>query len=554
MEDFLKAGREFSFPMIALSATMVAFFVAEPAWAQDMPKDAEHILFRVSDRCMSCHNGMVSQGGEDLSIGFEWRASMMANAARDPYWHAAVRREVMDHPSASAAIQNECSTCHMPMARHEAALAGRDLSVFAHLPTRPPTTRADSLAADGVSCTMCHQITDRNLGTRESFVGGFDVDTATPWGSRTVFGPSQVDEGRKSVMASAASFQPAEGLHLRSSELCATCHTLYTHSLGPDGEVVGELPEQVPYLEWQHSDYPGRETCQTCHMPVVRDSVAVSSVLGIPRTEVSRHVFRGGNSFMMRILNRYRDELGVRARPEEFTAAIRQTEDHLATRSARIRIQDVGVSERLLRAEVQIENLAGHKLPTAYPSRRAWIHFVVRDRHGDIVFESGSLRPGGRIVGNDNDDDPTRFEPHHREITQSDQVQIYEAILQDPNGRITTGLLTAVGFAKDSRILPTGFDKESAHADVAVHGEAREDSNFVGGSDRIRYVVEVAGRDGPFMIRAELWYQSVGYRWARNLAEYDAEETNRFVRYYDSMTGVTGVILAETRTTVDPDR
>lgn len=41
----------------------------------------------------------------------------------------------------------------------------------------------------------------------------------------------------------------ARGRHLQSSELCATCHTLYTHALGPGGEVIGELPEQVPYLE-----------------------------------------------------------------------------------------------------------------------------------------------------------------------------------------------------------------------------------------------------------------------------------------------------------------
>ena len=37
---------------------------------------------------------MSSAAGEDLSIGFAWRASIMANAARDPYWQAAVRREV----------------------------------------------------------------------------------------------------------------------------------------------------------------------------------------------------------------------------------------------------------------------------------------------------------------------------------------------------------------------------------------------------------------------------------------------------------------------------
>jgi len=72
--------------------------------------------FQTSDRCVACHNGMRTQAGEDFSIGLDWRASIMANSSRDPYWQASVRRETIDHPTASADIQNECSHCHMPMA------------------------------------------------------------------------------------------------------------------------------------------------------------------------------------------------------------------------------------------------------------------------------------------------------------------------------------------------------------------------------------------------------------------------------------------------------
>ena len=62
--------------------------------------------------------------------------------------------------------------------------------------------------------------------------------------------------------------------HIRDAELCATCHTLYTKALGPDGKVIGELPEQMPYLEWLNSDYRDKQTCQDCHMPVVREKYA----------------------------------------------------------------------------------------------------------------------------------------------------------------------------------------------------------------------------------------------------------------------------------------
>ncbi len=73
--------------------------------------------FVTSTQCIACHVGLTTPSGEDVSIGFDWRATMMANAARDPYWHAGVRREVIDHPTAQAAIEDKCSTCHMPMAR-----------------------------------------------------------------------------------------------------------------------------------------------------------------------------------------------------------------------------------------------------------------------------------------------------------------------------------------------------------------------------------------------------------------------------------------------------
>ena len=39
---------------------------------------------------------------------------------------------------------------------------------------------------------------------------------------------------------------------------------------------------------------------------------------------------------------------------------------------------------------VAVENLAGHKLPTAYPSRRVWLHVTVLDGP-DVVFESGAI-------------------------------------------------------------------------------------------------------------------------------------------------------------------
>src|ERR1700747_2887048 len=90
--------------------------------------------FQTSDRCLACHNGMVTPSGEDISIGSDWRASIMGNSSRDPYWQGSVRRESIDHPESVAAIEDECSVCHMPITRFEATVRGQHGEVFSHLP------------------------------------------------------------------------------------------------------------------------------------------------------------------------------------------------------------------------------------------------------------------------------------------------------------------------------------------------------------------------------------------------------------------------------------
>ena len=503
-------------------------------------------LFETAQTCMVCHNNLVTPSGEDVSIGTDWRATMMANSARDPYWHAAVRREVIDHPDEAAAIEDECSICHMPMSTYEARVARTTGQIFARLPIGQSQARVDLLAADGVSCSACHQITAEKFGTPESFTGGYVVDTTRPAGERAVFGPFQIDAGRTALMRSATGFVPAESSHIQSSEMCATCHTLFTNAIGPNHQTLGRLPEQTPYLEWRHSAYRESASCQSCHMPVVTEPVALTGVLGQPREGVSRHVFLGGNFFMMRILNRYRAELGVVATPREMEQAINRTLAHLEDDTAAVAIESLSGALGQLSFDVVVTNRAGHKLPTAYPSRRAWLHVTVRDTAGRVVFESGAIRPDGSIAGNDNDADAARFEPHYGRIDRADQVQVYESVMVGSNGAPTTGLLSGVRYVKDNRLLPEGFDKASAPADVAVHGDAASDADFRAGSDRVRYVVTTGTAQGPFVVTAELWFQPIAYRWAENLRGYDAPETRRFVRYYESMSGASAVRLALT--------
>jgi len=305
------------------------------------------------------------------------------------------------------------------------------------------------------------------------------------------------------------------------------------------------LPEQMPYQEWLHSDYRNVMSCQDCHMPEVHEEVAVTALFGQPRAGLHQHVFIGGNFFLLRVLNNYRQDLNTSALPEELTVNAERTAKFLQTQAARVSIHNPQSSPDGVRFEVLVENLTGHKLPTAYPSRRAWLHVTVLDRNGHAVFESGALRPDGSIVGNDNDADPLRFEPHYSEISSPEQVEIYESILGDSSHQVTTGLLSAIGYLKDNRILPTGFKKETAEPDIAVIGEAAQDPAFNDKGSIVRYSVSTGGGTGPFRIEVELWYQPIGFRWAHNLAPYKAAEPQRFVSYYESMSSSTALVLAK---------
>ena len=537
-------------PLACLAWLATLFLVtadAEQPPAASKPVKKGHAdlsLFTHSDNCVACHNGLTTAAGEDVSIGATWRSTMMANSARDPYWQAGVRRETLDHPKHSAAIQDECAACHMPMSARAERAAGGAGQVFAHLPIAGADSPLHRLAADSVSCTVCHQIAPDRLGTRESFNSNFVMKPTPADGARQIFGPYAIDPGRRTIMRSATGFVQAEAPHVKQSELCASCHTLITEAYGPDGSVIGSLPEQMNYQEWQHSDFNREQrSCQSCHMPKAEGPIRAASVLGDARDNLSRHLFVGGNAFMVGLLNRYRTELGVEAMPAELEATANATTRQLQRDTAELAVSEPCRTGRALRFDVSVRNLTGHKFPTGYPSRRSWLHVTVRDAGGRVLFESGGIDEAGAIRGNDSDHDSSTFEPHYEEITRADQVQIYEPILGDLNGRPTTGLLSAVRYLKDNRLLPRGFDKRSAAADIGVYGAAADDPDFTGGGDRVRYQVPVDGA-GSYRVDVELRYQPIAYRWAHNLERYDAAEPARFLGYYRQNAAASSVVVA----------
>ena len=504
--------------------------------------------FLGSTRCSTCHELLSDSAGNDMSIPGHWRSTMMANAAKDPLWQAKVSSEVKRNPALKKVIEEKCATCHMPMAWTQAYKKGDDRLVFDN-GLLSPQNDLHAAAMDGVSCTLCHQVQDKNLGQKESFSGNFSIDTNKKAPEREIFGPYK-DPVQKTMQQSVG-YTPVFGAQTNDSALCATCHTLFTPFVDGQGKVVGEFPEQTPYLEWKYSDFgvnaenrydigenPGQgRICQECHMPHSEAGGVKIARWAPPETEpkdhFSQHHFVGGNVFMLNVLQDNIGSLQVAASSERIEDTKERTMRQLQTETASLSVVALHHRDNQITAELKVKNKVGHKFPSGIPTRRSWIHLVVEDASGQVVFESGKPLAGGRIEGNDADSDIQTYEKHYDEITQPGQVQIYEGIMLNTDNKVTFTLLRAAKYAKDNRLLPDGFDKTAVPAEIGVFGKAFTDDDFTGGSDQVTYRVDTSGHNGPFTVTARLLFTPVSYPFVKDLAkDEDLPEVNRFMFLY----------------------
>ncbi len=498
--------------------------------------------FSGSGVCAACHSRLADAAGADVSNDALWRATMMANASKDPLWQAKLSSEVERNPQVREVIEDKCARCHTGMARIEAVLWGAPVEV---LPPGflDPANELHDAAMDGVSCTLCHQIQPDLLGTPDSFTGGYVIDTATEPPERLIFGPYEAPVD--AVMRRRAGFTATEGDHLASSAHCATCHTLYTPVLDTGGTPLGvEFPEQTTYLEWRHAG--GVQSCRDCHLPPAAGAVVISTTPPrlAAREPFARHDFVGGNSTMVELIKDHAEAVGATAEEAHFDGTLARTLDQLQSRTARVAVTPLRL-EGTLELTVDVSNMAGHKVPTGLPSRRMWLHVAVVDGQGSVVFESGRVLADGRIEGNAADlAGAAAYEPHYDTIDSPDQVQIYEPVMATVDGDITYTLLLAHHYLKDNRLPPLGFDTATADDDFAVIGLAAVDDDFVGGSDRVTYEIDVAGATGVLGVTVELLFQTLSPPFVDDLLETRTELVERFGAMFDPASNVPVVLDA----------
>ena len=508
--------------------------------AADAVFEADH--FSGSGACSECHNDLIDDQGNDVSLGTDWETSTMANSARDPYWRAKMAATLKNHPDLAHEINDSCTRCHAPMANEAMRKDNVEILAFGEAGMLNPASDYYDHAQDGVSCSLCHQIEDTgDLGSVEATSGNFTIATFSEANKDMRRAYGQYTDPVAAYMVTNANFTPVYGAHMSESGTCASCHDLKTPILDANGQLVPttaseRFQEQQTFTEWNNSDYRNggaqAATCQQCHMPKIETTVNLASAgTDRRRSDFSRHTFLGANTVMLDMFSNFRDELGITA--TGFEEAIERNREFLQT-SADLEILDTRDEGDNIVASIRIANSTGHKLPSGYPSRRVFVHLVVTDESGAVVFESGKLNPDGSIVGADGDQSYERFEPHYTTITSESQVQIYESIMANAAGNVTHSLIEGVEYFKDNRLTPIGFDKNIVSNDVAVVGAASGDEDFNNGQDFFNYEIPVSGA-GNYNFLVELVYQPLAFGHLQYLfRDTDLAEVDQFKTIYDA--------------------
>lgn len=490
-----------------------------------------NILFPTARTCSGCHGydptmrALFTTSGVDVNIYDDWRSSMMANSARDPFWRAKVTHEMLVNPAHSLDLQDKCTSCHAPGGHYQAKLKRHDPYYLL------ADVYGDTLGLDGVNCQACHAQSPKLLGSLHS--GALNFDTTN---IRVAYGPYEFFFAPP--MNQFVGITPVFSPHIGDAGLCAGCHTLITQSVDQNGAYTGStFVEQATYHEWLNSRYDkshANVSCQGCHMPQLLDEIIIAANYQFltPKSPFGLHELAGANITMLKLMKANRQQLGIKAEDVHFDSTIAATLRMLQQKSVDLKLQTGVLNGDFAQFDLQLLNKAGHKFPSGYPSRRAWVELEVTDQNGNTVFHSGKMNADYTLAGESED-----VEPHYNFINQEDQVQIYELVPGDVTGAFTTVLERGHIGLKDNRLTPQGFKlSDPVYDTTQIIGNALNDPDFNhfadgtegSGSDWVHFQIPNQGYTGYLKVRAKLWYQSLPPKWMAPMLSLSTPEIDTF--------------------------
>ncbi len=568
-------------------------------------------LFVTSNQCASCHDATNNapmpthmlytppgaSAAVNVSSAGEWQYSMTALAARDPIFLAQVDTESTVHgniqgiPNPPGFVQDTCLSCHGVMGQRQFHIDKGNApgTYFTRDILQDPTSPYGALARDGVSCAVCHHMADDHLVDPSTYTGKFIAGPAN-----AVYGPYPSGAGNVKVgdnvipqpMINSVGIVPVFGAQMGKAELCASCHTIVLPVYDASGKQVGTDFEQTTYFEWLNSSFASKnQPCQSCHMrddfngvplqfpianiedstfPIVPDtgpptSLPLDQLILQNRTFYPRHQISGVNVFALEMFDQFRADLGLFAQdgllpPDPIVPAqknaVAGAVTEAQTMTAQVTVNSATISGGHLQANVQVQNLAGHKFPSGVNFRRAFLDFQVLDAHGNVLWESGGTNGEGVITDTAGNPlltefySPTQqtFQPHFwtgNPITSDEQVQIYEETNQNPQGQVTSSFLSLDNKVKDNRILPQGFSTSGPNAALLAAVGTGADPSYQGGCgcSVVSYNLPLTGAlTTAATVQATLYYQSIPPYYLRQRAEdANGPDTQRLINYTNEL-------------------
>jgi hypothetical protein len=570
--------------------------------------------FVTSDQCSGCHDAsgtlagltpnMIFQATDgkpvNLSQYGEWRYSMMGLAGRDPVFFAQLDTESTLHkhlvgkPDGSAFVQDLCLRCHGVMGQRQFHIDHPEPDkLFTRKILQDPKSRYGALAREGVSCDACHHISDQTLFMPQFYTGQFVLG---PPGE--LYGPYLTSDVIPVPMQNAIGATPMFGRNVSSVSFCASCHTIELPVFDRNGRQVLDQNgkpktefEQTTVFEWFNSKFfrPPNPvvSCQNCHMPAnyrgadlafkianIEDNTfprvpetgpstrLPDAMLTMPeRTPYGRHQLNGINLFVLEMFAQFRKDLGlfkvdpnlpssIRDQISSQKTAIAEGVLQAQTATAKVTITSLSTDMTTLTANVNVENLAGHKFPTGVSFRRAFVNFQVLDATGNVLWASGNTNKDGVIVDNSGAPLKTeffsstqqKFQPHfwtNSPITSDKQVQIYEELVIDPQGHLTTSFLSADHAVKDNRIEADGRTVGGPFDEFIVPVGTGDDPSYQGtcGCSMLTYAIPLAQIPGaPAAVQATIYYQSIPPYYLRQRSQQGrSRDTARLIQFVSGL-------------------
>lgn len=512
---------------------------------------------------------------------------MMGLSGRDPIFFAQLDTETTVHrhlagiKNRAAFVQDTCLSCHGVMGQRQFHIDNPGPNKYFTLAqVNNPRSRYGALARDGVSCMVCHHMSDQNLGDPSTYTGKFKLGPAN-----VVYGPypsgdSDVKIGDNVIrrpMLNAVGIAPVFGAQVGESKMCASCHTIVLPVYDARGDQVIEdgvaktEVEQATYLEWLNSSSASsNQSCQDCHMPdnfkgvplqfpianiedstfpVVPDagpqtSLPTDQLILQTRDFYPRHQLLGINVFVLEMFDQFRTDLGLYKTDGLLPPPLRDTYNGQANAvdgavyqaqnlTAQVSIASLSATGGQLQADVLVRNLAGHKFPSGVSFRRAFLDFQVLDAQGNVLWESGGTNADGVITDTAGKPLVTEFfsqsqqtfQPHFwvgNPITSDKQVEIYEELERDPQGQLTTSFLSLDQKVKDNRLLPQGWSPSGPDADITAPVGTGADPSYQHGCgcSVVRYQLPLSGAlANAAQVQATLYYQSIPPYYLRQRAQ-----------------------------------